>query len=77
MNAKDIVKSNALKKLHDYIECEIKRLHDGGLSLNYFEFKPLPGSFTEEEFSEITSIVNSIQSSDGIQTYCKYNNINI
>lgn len=77
MGTKDIVKSEALRKLKGYVECEIKRLHDGGLSLDFFEFKPTPDSFTEEEKSEISSITDSLKFPEGIISYCRLNNIEI
>ena len=38
MNDKNRVKAGALNKLKNYVECEIRRLRDGGLSLEHFEY---------------------------------------
>lgn len=77
MNDKDVIKKRALKKLESYVREEVKRLHDGALSLDFFEFKPTSDLFTKEEMVEIRSITERFESHDGIKKYCKLNDIEI
>ena len=77
MNDKNHVKAEALNKLKIYVESEIRRLQDGGLSLKHFEYNPTLDYYTEEEAFEISSIAKRLKSLKGIEEYCNINDIKI
>lgn len=77
MNDKNRVKAGALNKLKNYVECEIRRLRDGGLSLEHFEYSPTSDYYTEEEAFEISSIAKRLKYLKGIEEYCNINDIKI